>query len=219
MITDQMSEVEYHSRSELSSTGARLLLESPATFRHRQEHPQKGKRAFDVGSAAHSKVLGVGAGVIEYPAEHLTPSGNVSTKAATVNWADARRSEGLIPVSPDDIEAVNAMAESILAHPSARALLEMDGQREVTMIGEVDGVPSRARFDGLTEGDRRIGIDLKTSRKKAHARDFARAATDLGYHVQGAWYEDVAAALGVELDGFVFIVVEKEPPYLVSGGR
>lgn len=216
MITDQMSEADYHSRSELSSTGARLLLESPAKFKHRQDHPQGGKRAFDVGSAAHAKILGVGDDVIEYPEEHLTPSGNVSTKAATVNWADARRSEGLIPVSPADIAEVHAMAESVLAHPSARALLEMEGQREVSVVTEVDGVPTRARFDALTQGSKVIGVDLKTTRKTAEHRGFARAAVDLGYHVQEAWYTDAMAAEGVELDGFTFIVVEKEAPFLVG---
>lgn len=216
MITDKMSEHEYHSRPELSSTGARLLLESPAKFKYRQDNPLSGRVAFDVGTAVHTKVLGIGAGIIEYPEEHLTPSGFVSTKAATLNWADARRSEGLTPISPADAEVVNGMAEAVLAHPMARALLEMEGQREVSVFSEVEGVPVRARFDALTDGDKRIGVDLKTTRKKAEHRDFARAATDLGYHIQEAWYTEALEAEGIELDGFVFIVVEKEAPFLVG---
>ena len=55
IITD-MPEEEYHRRPELSSTGARLLLESPAKFAYAQTHPQPHKQAFDVGHAVHARV-------------------------------------------------------------------------------------------------------------------------------------------------------------------
>lgn len=212
IIYDMPDEV-YHSRPELSSTGARLLLESPAEFKYRQDHPQPGKRDYDIGHAAHSKVLGVGSGVIGYPEEHLTPSGNVSTKAATVAWAEEQRAAGLVPVSPADVAAVDAMAEAVLSHPKAREILELDGHREVSVFNEVDGVPTRARLDVLA-GD--VGADLKTTRKKAHAEGFSRESGELKYFVQETWYRDALSAEGIELSRFVFIAVEKTPPYLVG---
>ena len=215
-ILYDLAELEYHARPELSSTGARLLLEAPAKFKYRMDHPQEGKRAFDVGTAAHTKILGVGSGLVEYPDEHLTPSGNVSTKAATVLWAEEQRSAGLTPVSPDDIAAVDAMAESVLAHPKARELLEAKGHREVSVVSEIDGVPVRARLDGLVELEGMTGLDLKTTRKTADVEGFARTSSDLGYFIQEAWYREAIEAEGVPLDRFVFITVEKEPPYLVG---
>src|SRR5690606_11916220 len=109
-IIHGMPDAEYHTRPELSSTGARLLLDSPAKFKYRMDHPQPGKRDYDIGHAAHAKILGVGSGTIGYPEEHITPSGNVSTKAATVAWAEEQRALGLVPVSPWDVAKVNAMA-------------------------------------------------------------------------------------------------------------
>lgn len=212
-IVKNLPEAEYHARTELSSTGARLLLESPAKFKYRQDNPQPGKRDYDIGHAAHSKVLGIGSELVGYPAEHLTPSGNVSTKAATVEWAEDQRAAGLVPVSPADIAKVDAMAESVLAHPIARGLLEAPGERELSVFTEVEGVPTRARIDALTDG---IGIDLKTTRKNADADSFGREAADLSYHVQQAWYWQALAAEGVALERFLFIVVEKAPPYLVG---
>lgn len=216
MIDYAMPDAIYHSRPELSSTGARRLLKSPAKFKWEQDHPRPGKRDYDVGHAAHAKVLGVGSDVIEYPADHLTPSGRVSTKAATLAWAADQRANGLVPVSPDDIAAVNAMAESVLAHPKARALFEADGHREVSAFASVEGVASRARLDALV-GD--IGVDLKTTRRTANAEGFSRESSDHGYFVQEAWYRDVLLAEGIELSDFVFISVEKEPPYLVGVNR
>lgn len=212
-IIHGMPDAEYHTRHELSSTGARLLLQSPAKFKYRQDHQQPGKRDYDIGHAAHAKILGVGSGTIGYPSDHLTPSGNVSTKAATVAWAEEQRALGLVPVSPWDVAKVNAMAESVLAHRAARELLEAEGARELSVFTNIDGVPTRARLDALTGA---TGIDLKTTRKNADADSFGREAADLSYHVQQAWYWQALASEGVELERFLFIVVEKEPPYLVG---
>jgi len=163
-----MSDTEYHARPELSSSGARLLLPeykgSPKKFVYAQTH-RKTSRAFDLGHAVHTKVLGVGAGIVTYPDEHLTPSGNPSTKAATVEWEEEQRAAGLTIVSPGDLQKVDAMAEAVLAHPSARPLFEVCEFREVSVFADVDGVPCRARFDALS-GETRNGVyavDLKTT--------------------------------------------------------
>lgn len=212
-IIKDLPEATYHAHPALSSTGARLLLKSPAKFKYELDHPSPGKRDYDIGHAAHAKVLGVGLGIIGYPEEHLTPSGNVSTKAATVAWAEEQRALGLVPTSPADVAAVDGMAEAVMAHPKAREIFEADGQRELSVFGAVDGVPVRARLDALVGN---IGVDLKTTRKTADAAGFARESSDLGYFIQEAWYRDVLASVGVELSRFVFVSVEKVPPYLVG---
>ncbi|EUA18446.1 gp60 domain protein [Mycobacterium xenopi 3993] len=59
-------------------------------------------------------------------------------------------------------------------------------------------------------------VDLKTC-QSADPREFGRTAHNFGYHLQMAWYVTVARLL--ELDPnpvFVFVLVEKTPPHLVS---
>lgn len=213
MIDYDMDEQAYHARPELSSTGARRLLDSPARFRYWEDHPQPVKAAFDLGSAAHAKILGVGAPIIVYPDEHLTPSGNVSTKAATVEWERERRAEGLIPISAEDAFRVDRMAEAVLADRDARGVLETIVGREVSIVTRVDGVPVRARFD-VYGGTR--AADLKTTRD-ASPRGFNRSVGTYGYHVQAAWYDDAhKAETGQALTSFTFIVVESARPHLVG---
>lgn len=213
MILHDLPEQDYHARPELSSTGARLLLDSPARFKYWSEHPQPPKISFDLGSAAHTKVLGVGANIVIYPAEHLTTSGNVSTKAATVEWEREQRAAGLIPISTSDARRVDAMAEAVLADRDARGVLETIVGREVSIVAEVEGVPSRARFD--VYGGTRAG-DLKSARD-ASPKGFNRSVGSYSYHVQEAWYRDVhAAETGQQLESFKFIVVESAPPHLVG---
>lgn len=212
-IYRDMSDAAYHSRPELSSTGARRILDSPARFRYWADHPQPPKAAFDLGLAAHTKILGVGANIVLYPDEHLTPSGNVSTKAATVQWEQEQRAAGLVPIGAADARRVDAMAEAVLADVEARAVLEGIAGREVTIVTEVDGVPMRARFD-LYDGAR--AADLKTARDASPAA-FNSAVGRLGYHIQDAFYEDAHyAETGSRLQSFDFLVVEVTPPHVVG---
>lgn len=213
MLLENMSDAEYHRRTELSSTGVRRLLDSPARFRYWADNQQPSKPAFDLGTAAHSKILGVGAGVIEYPAEHLTPSGNASTKAATVEWETEQRAKDLTPISASDARRVDAMAEAVLANPEARGILERLTRREVTIIQEIDGVPVRARFDLYGEGE---AADLKTGRD-ASPSGFNRSIAKYGYFVQSRWYDDThQAETGDRLGGFPLIICESTAPYMVG---
>lgn len=221
MILHDLDERDYHARPELSSTQARQILDSPARYRWGLDHPRPSTAAFDVGTAAHSKILGVGAGVVAYPDEHLTASGNVSTKAATAAWADEQRANGLTPVSPDQIAAVDAMAEAVLAHVEARALLEQPGHAEASVFATCDetGIDLRARFDYLPELDSTepIAVDVKTTAGRADAREFGKSVANYGYHIQqGHYLEALRLDTGRDDIGFRFLVVEKSAPHFVG---
>jgi hypothetical protein len=209
---------EYFQLPGLSSTGIKHLLRSPAHYKHSLTHRVE-KQAFDVGHAAHAKILGVGMGVIAYPDEHLTPSGNVSTKATTVAWASEQRAAGLVPVAPDQIRAADAMAESVLAHPEARPLFE-DGNPEASLIWDdpETGVRCRGRADYLQERNghsRGVAVDLKTTRN-ADPREFARTAVNFGYGEQAVHYSNGLEVLAGDPPPFLHVLVESEAPHLVS---
>lgn len=220
-IIHGMSDEDYHTRPELSSSGARLLLPeykgSPKKYQWNLTH-RRTSRAFDLGHAVHAKVLGVGLGIVTYPDDHLTPSGNPSTKKETLAWADEQRTAGFTIVSPQEAESVDAMAEAVLAHPTAAPLFEIATHREVSVFSEIDGVPVRARFDALSDETRNgvYGIDLKTT-DDATRLGAERSVSKWGYDFQGAWYEDVyQASEGVAVDHFYFVCVEKSGPYEVA---
>ena len=44
----------------------------------------------------------------------------------------------------------------------------------------------------------------------------ASSGANYGYHMQHAWYLDLARDLGHDASAFAFIVQEKEPPYIVT---
>lgn len=204
---------EYRQIPGLSSTGIKEMLKSPAHYQWALTH-RRERIAFDVGHAAHAKILGVGLSAIAYPDEHLTPSGNVSEKKATIAWAEEQRAAGLVPVSPDQLAAVDAMAEAVLAHPTARPLLE-GGAPEVSLIWDDSetGVRCKGRIDYLQPDG---ATDLKTARS-ADPRRFSSPAASYGYAEQRVHYgAGITATRGDERIPFRLVLVETDAPHFVS---
>lgn len=213
-IVLDMDEATYHARPELSSTGVRRLLDSPARFQWDMTHRTESV-AYDVGHATHSRILGVGSPVVDIPDEHLTASGNVSTKAATVAWLTEQRAAGLVPIGSADRALIDGMAEAVLAHDAARNLLERPGNPEVSAFttDPETGVALRARFDRLCDD---VAIDVKTTAGSAGPLGFAREAARHGYPIQEAHYADTLELIAGERLPMAFVVVEKRRPHLVA---
>ncbi|MBQ9916898.1 MAG: PD-(D/E)XK nuclease-like domain-containing protein [Microbacterium sp.] len=229
-----LDEVAYHAHPALSSTGARQLLKAPAKFFYERSHPSPPRKSFDVGTLSHSKILGVGAGLAVYPDgtgdvvfedpetgevhdNVLASNGVASTKLAKSFEAWARAA-GMVPLKRAEAAVVDAMAESVLARKTSRALLEQEGVAEASVFATdpETGIDEKCRFDFLGTGSRPVAVDVKTDRDDVDPVTFSRTVAKHGYHIQQEHYLHTAAAAGVPVADFTFITVEKEPPYLVA---
>lgn len=212
-----MPEHEYHAPvDELSSTGAKLILESPAKFDWQVRQGNRVHRdAYDLGTAVHTKVLGTGHAAVTCPPDLLDKTGGMRTAAAK-EWKEQQQAAGIPVVSADDLTVIDRMAEAVMAHPTARMLFERPGNAEVSVFDDYLGVKRRGRFDYLPD-DGGIAVDLKTS-LDASVRGFAKSAVAFGYHIQRGHYLDILSRLGREAD-MLFVVVEKTAPYLTAVHR
>jgi hypothetical protein len=199
----------------LSSTELRRIGDSPARFHHYRTTRQEDYSAeFDVGHAAHKLVLGKGALIVAVEADDWR------TKDARAQRDEARAS-GHVPLLTADYEQVQAMARALRLHPLASKLIDHDhGQAEASVFWqETETVWGRARFDWLPDptGRRRIICDYKTS-VSADPATFGKSVANYGYHQQHDVHRGGCAAVFPDepAPGFVFIVQEKRPPYLVS---
>jgi hypothetical protein len=226
-LLDDMPAEVYHADPvpawSLSSTGARVLWPqpgSPAKYLWQRDHPEPTRTVWDVGTALHAKVLGTHGGYFVPVDEHGVPYVRWDTNRCKALIAEIRAT-GSVPLKPDQAAMVDAMAEQILAHPDARALLaETAGAAEVSGFArdEGEGVWLRARYDWLPETDGGLLIigDIKSA-KDASDVGLQKAIGEHGYHRQGDWYVRVARLLQLaERIGFVIIGQEKDPPYLVN---
>lgn len=215
-----LPEAEYHADpvpgGSLSSSGARKLLppSCPALYKYDRDHPEP-KRHFELGSAAHRMVLGLGAEwvLLDYP--------DYRTKASQ-QARDAARTTGAVPILSPEHEQIKAMAEAIRAHPLASALLcrdDVEAEQSMFWPDAEFGIWRRARLDTLRPptrmGGRFIVTDYKTT-ACAEPAAFTKSVANYGYHQQAAWYTDAAAALLGADPHFVFVAQEKTPPYLVT---
>lgn len=204
IITGQ-SDTDYHRSPALSSSGARLILRSPAHYRWAMDHPTT-TAAFNLGHATHSLVFG-GRPVTMIEADGYT------TKAAREE-RDHALTMGAIPLTRPEHAQVAAMTEAVLNHPLAAALLA-DGQPELSVFttDPETGVELRTRPDWIGS----VIVDLKTT-VNANPADFDRIAWTYHYEQQAAWYLDEVARAGIipDDDRLLFVNVEKSPPYLVS---
>lgn len=203
----------------LSASGAKTILRAPALYLHEKANPRISD-AFDLGTAVHTSVLGTGLPTVVIPDDLLSASGSTNTKAAREFMEDAR-ANGQVPVKAEVAALVDRMADAVRSHPIASAFLGQPGRPEQTAVARdpETGVWLRSLIDYLPDRDdtrRTVLVDLKTA-ASAYPPDFERSAATYGYDVQAAFYQHVVRlARGDQDTAFVFVVVEKDPPHLVS---
>jgi hypothetical protein len=205
---------EYQALKALSAGGAWTLSEvCPAHYWATSPFnpdalPQQNKREFDIGTAAHIAVLEphlYSDRVVEVPFDSYKP-------AVARSMRDAVWEAGKTPLKPSEVEIVNGVRDAIQRN-TAVAKLFTGGVAEVACEWETYGVPCKCRPDYLTP---KHIVDLKTVHC-AHPRAAAMAAVRDGWHLRDVWYrEGVTRHRGGNKRQYLFVCVEKTPPYLIE---
>lgn len=201
---------EYHGlpRDIVSNSYLGKLEKCPAaTLLPSEETP-----AMVFGRAFHSYLLD---GVDVFNKEYITPPDldRRTTKGKEV-YAKASK-KGQTIITPEDFCTIREMAESVLKHPFAVNLLK-NGKSEVSVIwiDEQTGIKCKCRPDWLPDIARVI-VDVKTT-SNADAHAFTRSAIQYGYIRGAAWYLDGCVTAGIDVDAYIFVVVESKPPHMVA---
>lgn len=137
-------------------------------------------------------------------------------------WSDVlaewtENNPGRIVLSPEVWDQLHAMANAVHSHPAAGALLTGcpgEAEKSVYWNDATTGVLCRCRPDWWRDDN--VIVDLKTT-EDASPEGFAKSMANYRYDVQAAYYLDgVQQATGKRPKAFVFIAVEKKPPYGVG---
>lgn len=205
-IYPDWTDADYFAHPALSHSDTKLL-DPPAVYRWvKDNQARSNKPAFDFGHVVHELVLGTGAGI------DVIDVADWRTKAAKEARAESYEA-GRAPILTADHDRAKQCADAVRLHPVACKLLDHADYRELAMVWDDGDVERKAKADAITG---RFGIDLKTT-DRAATDAFGRSAGKFGYATQDAWYRDaITACLDVEDPAFLFIVVEKNPPYLVN---
>jgi exodeoxyribonuclease VIII len=170
--------------------------------------------AMEFGKAFHVALLEPARYAAAYAVEPVF--GDCRTKGPKAE-RDAWRKEhaGRIPISAEWAEKITGMIASIHERlPIASKLLGEEGQAEITVrwTDEPTGILCKARADYYVP-KRNVAIDVKTT-LDASLESFRKSVATFGYHRQDAFYRKGFSAVGAELGHFLFLAIEKTPPYL-----
>lgn len=211
-IVRGMPAEEYHAHPALSRGGIAKLLVTPAHYRHSIEAKEElpTSDALRLGAAFHLLLLEPK----QFP-ERVAIGPDVARN--TTVWKDfAKDFPRHLLIKNEEYQKLLEMANAILAHPAAKEVLTGNGMIEASMFWTdlETGVECRARADWLRHDG--LMVDVKSC-VSAAPEAFARAVHDKNYHVQDAHYRDgFSTIMKSESPGFVFIAVEKTPPYAVA---
>lgn len=221
---NEINRKNYHfDTTHISKSGLDLIDRSPLHYLHRYKQAEglKRKRHFDIGTAAHTLILEphlaqkdiavIPSHAPKRPSEAQRNAKNPSpsTVAAVEFWYFFDREHAHRPiVNQADYDHAQSMRDAVMKHPAASQLLSQ-GEAEFihTWQDPTTGVDMKMRADWVNGN---IIADVKTT-DDASPRAFARSARKWRYDVQSAVYTD-----GLKSDNFVFIAVEKAPPYAVA---
>lgn len=201
-IYPNLSNQDYFTESDWVSC-SQLKRRLPEFFK-----PFSGSPSADIGSVLHSRFTGDDTPLTVVDAATWTGKVAKETREAVT------ASGGYAILSTDQV-AIDGMEKALRAHSVASGLLvEATGGWELSVFAEVDGVPSKCRFDRLLDDG--TAVDVKTTKEIPNPRDLARVVINYGYDIQNAHYEAVAAAAGIELTGFKFVFVQSVEPFHVT---
>jgi len=207
MILD-MEISRYHAHPSISSSDVKAVAtRSLAHWRHRK---YKASPAFALGSAVHALVL--------EPQKNLVVRGPEDRRGA--KWKDASLAadlDGKILLTEGDYDLAAEIASAVRAHPVVRGWLAepwFTAEGSFFADDSETGVSIKARPDGWIPRSGLI-FDIKTTRD-ASPDGFPKELRNYGYDLQAAFYLRTLREAGFDAKKFIFVAVEKEPPYAVG---
>jgi len=206
-----ITNAEYHGRkTHLSSTNIRTFKKNRKQFNYSLTHDLvKQTKSMADGTAVHAFFLErdkFDTDFVIKPADM-----RLSTKLGK-EWAQEHQSKIII-----DSELGNnlyEMEKSFMDSP-AKLIYDIKGQTELSYFWDDLGtIKGKCRPDWLSD-DGILVVDIKTT-TDASPRGFQKSISTWGYHLQLGWYLRGLQKLGLPAEQFIFIAIEKTPPFCVG---
>jgi hypothetical protein len=211
----ELSNEEYHNQEALNKSGLVQLAKSPAHYMEWDHAPaEEPTKAMLLGTATHTAVLEPD----KYDQSIIIAPNNIDkrTKAGKAEWTIFQeKAKGKIVITQDEAIAIEGMKESIYNNITAYdLLLEGTPEQSIFFKDPVHNFLCKVRPDFYTS--LKEVVDLKTCLDAGYD-GFSRAIANFKYHWQALFYlNGLTAVTGVEHNKFIFIAVEKDPPYATA---
>jgi hypothetical protein len=206
---------EYHSSSGISRSGLLEFKRSPHHFWHKYMGEPRdissNTPALVLGNLVHTMVLEPEKFDDEYivrpPMDRRTNAGKLAYNQFI------GMSGGRAEVTLEQFDIAAEMRDAVSSNDLACDLLrDCKVEQSIYFTHAPTGIQVKCRPDAWNGS---IVVDLKTS-ASAHYRDFRGSVFKYGYAIQAAIIKLALHSIGIALEKFVFIVIEKDPPYPIG---
>lgn len=208
---------EYHSSEGLNRSAISYLIKSPLHFWHKylsnNNIEEKLQDSLILGCAVHSLIL-------EYDKFNelfsIIPSClDRRTKDGKEKFLEIQlKSNDKILLKEELFLIAKEIKNSIIKNTFISEIInESEIEKSIFWIDKESNVLCKSKPDLFTEN---LMIDIKTS-SCASLKYFKRSIFEYNYHIQAAMQLDAYESLGNKKhNNFIFIVVEKDPPYATA---
>lgn len=209
---------QYHTSPELGrSTAWQVINSCPRRVKYDKDHPGSQSSALVLGNAFHLATMEPKLFEEEVEMKPRQIDGKSPlTKHYKEKFSELQEEDpSRTWLSRSDWEMVSDMADSAHSHPWLKSTLE-EGNYIIEGTGffDCEGVRCKVRPD-MFDPETGIIIDLKST-QDASERGFRSSVKKFGYGFQVAWYQEGLKQMGHKVSDFVFLAVEKKPPYLCA---
>lgn len=213
VIIKNLSFSGYQDIKALNNSSLSAFRSCPARYKYMMDNPREDTEALKLGRAIHTAVLQPELFNEEFfcmpEIDRRTTKGKEAYNELLVKFP------GKTLLKAEEFAKAMQIATAVRCHKAAIRLLR-DSHCEVTATWKDSNtdVECKARIDAHNQDYATI-CDLKTT-TDASPSGFPRKLWSYGYHRQAAWYLEAMQANKEAAEHFVFIAVEKEPPYPVG---
>lgn len=200
-IYTDLSNVDYHAETDwIGSSQLKGFL--PEYFK-----PFNGSTAADLGSILHQRFTGEDVPV------RVVDAATWAGKAAKEEY-EAAQAAGEYAILAKELPLVDGMEQAARDHKVANKLLTGFGTWETSVFAEVNGVPSKCRFDRIAGSTH--AVDIKSTKAGPGAYSIAKTVIEYGYDMSMAHYLAVAEAADIYFDTFSLLYIPRVPPHHVT---
>ena len=205
-----LDDVTYRAAKGLANSDALMIENNPGNFVWAKSAPRNSEKSktTDIGTALHCAILEP-----EKYKEHVIVS---EFKGRTTKGfaEEQKENKNKVVLTKDEYEQVNLMAESVKSHPSAKSILDLDGDCEssVFVTDKETNEKLKCRPDKDAVESAGVVIDVKTTASIGDWRsdkEWVNPLYKFNYGHQASFYIDALEQhYKAEIDSFIFIVIQ-----------
>lgn len=208
-----MSADEYFDAEGVSNSMLTVIHDgTPAHLPVYLNQDREVTKAMEIGTFTHDLLL------LQNAPQNIAvkPEGMKLNTKEGIAWKAEQAGKTIL--SKAEYDSIYGMRDSVMRNPKIRYALET-GFAEQPLFSPFSlggTVMRKGRLDLLSDPNwANIIFDFKTT-TDASPKAFARDIVNRGYHRQAAYYLDLAKENNMPHSEFIFVAVEKKPPYLVA---